>query len=213
MLINTEAKAIAKDLNLNERIEQNNQNQSFFTLKNDKEDFRNKPKYRLINPAKSEIRIVSKHINKSIRERLNANLWRSTQAVMTWFKNIQSKSSSSFIKFNIIDFYPSMWKDLSLKAINFAKPVAHIKDKFTETIFHSRIVLLFNKNDVWIKKDNPDFVSQLVGLNRLDILTKEFGHDQIGLYWDNELSCFQNLSGTDSEKVKKKLCKSLSKMD
>ena len=101
MLINTEAKAIAKDLNFNERIEQYNQNQSFFTLKNDKEDFQNKPKYRLINPAKSEIRTVSKHINKSIRERLNANLWRSTQAVITWFKNIQSKSSSSFIKFNI----------------------------------------------------------------------------------------------------------------
>ena len=42
-------------------------------------------------------------------------------------------------------------------------------------------------------------VCDLVGLYILDILTKEFGH--------NKLSCFQNLPGPESEKVKKKLCK------
>ena len=36
---------------------------------------------------------------------------------------------------------------------------------------------------------------------------KEFGHDMIGLYWDDKLGCFQNFSGPESEKVKKKLCK------
>ena len=68
--INTEATAIAKDLNLDERIEQNNQNQSFITLKDHKENFQNNPKCRLINPAKSEIGIHHRidQINKSIRE-------------------------------------------------------------------------------------------------------------------------------------------------
>ena len=46
-----------------------------------------------------------------------------------------------------------------------------------------------------------------MGLWILDILTKEFGHAKIGLYRDDELGCFQNLSGPESEKVKKKLCK------
>ena len=73
--INTKAKAIAKDLNLNERIEPYNQNQSYnqsfnITLNDHKETFQNNPKCRLINPAKSEIGIVSKNyidqINKSI---------------------------------------------------------------------------------------------------------------------------------------------------
>ena len=50
-------------------------------------------------------------------------------------------------------------------------------------------------------------VCELVGLYTLDILTKEFGHDKIGLYRDDRLGCFQNLSGPESEKVKKKLCK------
>ena len=75
--VNTEAKAIAKDLNLDVRNEQYNQNRYFITLKDLKENFRNNPKCRLINPAKSDIGIVGKHcidrINTSIREKLNVN--------------------------------------------------------------------------------------------------------------------------------------------
>ena len=71
----TTASAISsvKDLKLDERIEQHNQNQSFTTMKDHKEHFQSNRKCRLINPAKSEIGIVSKHyiyqINKSIREK------------------------------------------------------------------------------------------------------------------------------------------------
>ena len=36
---------------------------------------------------------------------------------------------------------------------------------------------------------------------------KEFGHVKIGLYRDDGLGCFQNLSGPEYKKVKKKLCK------
>ena len=129
--INTEAEANARDLNLDERIKQYNQNQSFIILKDHKENFQNNPKCRLINPAKLEIVIVSKHyidhINKSIREKLNVNQWRNTQAVITWFKNIKRKSRSSFIKFEIVDFYPSISKELLLKAINFAKSITPIR--------------------------------------------------------------------------------------
>ena len=155
--------------------------------------------------AKSETGIVSKlyidQINKSIREKLNVNQWRNIQAVITWFKNIKSKSSSSFIKFDIVDFYPSISKDLLLKVINFAKSITSIQDKFIETISYSCKALLFNKNDVWVKKDNPGFdvtmdsydgaeVCELVGLYILHILTKESGHNKIGLCRDDRLGCF-----------------------
>ena len=71
---------------------------------------------------------------------------------------------------------------------------------------------------MWVKKDIPDFdvtmgsydgaeVCHLVRLYILDILTKEFGHDKIGLYRDDGLGCFQYLSCPESENVKKKLCK------
>ena len=71
---------------------------------------------------------------------------------------------------------------------------------------------------MWIKKDDPDFnvtlgsydraeVCELVGLYILDILTKKFVHNKIGLYRDDGLGCFQILSDPEPEKVKKKLYK------
>ena len=105
-----------------------------------------------------------------------------------------------------------------LRAINFPKSVTPVQDKLKETKLHSRKALLFNKNDVWVRKDNPDFdvtfgsydgvkVCELVGLYIVDSLTKEYGHDKIGFYRADGLGCFQNLSGPQSEKFKKKLCK------
>ena len=98
------------------------------------------------------------------------------------------------------------------------KSLTPIQDKFIETILHSCKALLFNKNDMLVKNDNPDFkvtmssydgaeACELVGLFILDILSKEFGHDTVGLYRNDTLGCFQNLSGPESEKVKKKLRK------
>ena len=47
-------------------------------------------------------------------------------------------------------------------------------------------------------------VCELVGLYLLDILGKEFGDNKIGLFRDDGLSCFQNLSGPESENIKRK---------
>ena len=43
---------------------------------------------------------------------------------------------------------------------------------------------------------------ELVGLYLLDLLTKEFGKQNIGLYRYNGLTCFENTLGHDSEKIK-----------
>ena len=83
--INKEAKCIGERLHLDDRVEQFNQRESFITLKDHKENFQNNPKCRLLNPAKSEIGIISKHyiekINSNIRKTTNMNQWQNTQAV------------------------------------------------------------------------------------------------------------------------------------
>ena len=75
--INTEAKTIAKDLKLEDRIEKQSQHQSFITLKDHKYNFQNNSKCRLINLVKSEIGIISKHyieeIKKCVRTSTNVN--------------------------------------------------------------------------------------------------------------------------------------------
>ena len=117
-----------------------------------------------------------------------------------------------------MDFYPSISKELLTKSINYAKSITPIEEEVITTVFHARKSLLFDKTSVWVKKDNSDFdvtmgsydgaeVCELVGLYLLNLLTNEFGKNNIGLYRDHGLSCFQNISGLDSEKIKKKMCK------
>ena len=50
-------------------------------------------------------------------------------------------------------------------------------------------------------------VCKLVGLYLLNILKSEFGRNNIGLYREDGLRCFENKSGPDLEKIKKKVCK------
>ena len=75
--INKEAKAIVSELKLDDEIEQYNQREAFVTLKDHKANFQINPKCRLINPAKSEIVIISKHylelVNNKIREKIQMN--------------------------------------------------------------------------------------------------------------------------------------------
>ena len=40
----------------------------------------------------------------------------------------------------------------------------------------------------------------------LNVLSSEFGKEKIGLYRDDGLSCFQNMTGPQAERVKKKIC-------
>ena len=126
------------------------------TLKDHKVNFQNDPKCRLINPAKSEIGIISKHylelINSKIREKTQMNQWRNTKSVIEWFKAIKNKSKSSFIKFDIVEFYPSISKELLSKAIEYAQSVTTIEEKVIKTIYHARKSLLFDKDNVWVKK-------------------------------------------------------------
>ena len=93
-----------------------------------------------------------------------------------------------------------------------------IEEKVIKKIYHARKSLLFDKDNVWVKEGNPEFdvsmgsydgaeLCELVGLYLLDLLTKEFGKQNIGLYRDDGLSCFENISGPDSEKIKKKIFK------
>ena len=85
---------------------------AFITLKDHKPDFINNPTCRLINPTKSEIGIISKHILDNIKEEIikvtKANLWRSSSNVIKWFRAIPNKSQHSFITFDVCDFYPPL---------------------------------------------------------------------------------------------------------
>ena len=60
--INKEGKEILKNKEALHRLDSNEENNCFFTLKDHKENFQNNPTVRLINPAKNEIGRISKVI-------------------------------------------------------------------------------------------------------------------------------------------------------
>ena len=157
-------------------------------------------KCRLINPAKLEIEIISKHyldfINNEIREKTQMNQWHNTKSVLEWFKAIKNKTKSSFINFDIVEFYPSISKELLSKAIKYAQSLTTLEEKVIKTIYHARKSLLFDKDNIWVKKDNAEFdvtmrsydsaeLCELVSLYLLDLITKELGKKNIGLYRDD----------------------------
>ena len=217
--INTEAASIAKKLKLDDRIDAMGLNQSYVTVKDHKPSFPNSLECRIINPCKSQIGRISKKIlediNTRVRESTRVCQWRSTDEVVKWFNGLRDKKKLCFIQCDIQAFYPSINKDLLIRAINHAKKVTLITEEEINIIMHARRSLLASGEDVWMKKDCPEFdvtmgaydaseVAELVGLYLLhrmeEIQTKEFN----GLYRDDGLHVVEG-GGQEAERIKKKL--------
>ena len=117
--INQEAAKIASGLQLADRIEQIAPKTPFITIKDHKENFENNTKCRLINPAKSEIGVISKaklqKINDNIREKTGARQWRNTNEVITWFNQIRDKDKKKLLLMDVVEFYPASVKNYSRK--------------------------------------------------------------------------------------------------
>ena len=215
--IDHEAKAIATNLGLADRMQVYAERQAFITLKDHKEDFRSKPSCRLINPAKSEIGIVSKimveRINNRLRDITKLQQWKNTQAVLQRFSDVTDKNDKTFIKFDIVEFYPSISEDLLSKAITFAKSLVTVTAHEESIIWHSRKSILFSETSSWIKRESGQFdvtmgsfdgteICELAGLYILNLLCTRFSKDQVGLYRDDGLAALK-LSGPQADKARK----------
>ena len=218
--IDREAKKIAKKLDLDDRIEQYAEKDAFITLKDHKENFENNPKCRLLNPAKSEIGVVSsqllKRINGDLRETLGVRQWKNSKDVLNFFTNIQQRQTHKFVQFDIVEFYPSISERLLSDALNFAKRHVDIPSREIEIIQHARKSLLFQDGDVWIKKNGSLFdvtmgsydgaeVCDLIGLYLLSELKPKFPALDLGLYRDDGLGVYTDLPGPEAERTKKKV--------
>ena len=219
--INNEAKSIAKKLGIDEKVECLAKPNAFITLKDRKEDFTNNPKCRLINPAKSELGKVSKvlldNINRKVRDSSKVNQWHNTDEVIEWFENVEGKESCIFVQFDIEEFYPSISRSLLDKAISHAKKYTPISNDTLQAILHSRKSLLFTDQQAWVKKSSdPGFdvtmgsydgaeLCELVGLFILHTLTEIYGDNTCGLYRDDGLCCFHNITSSAADKIRKEI--------
>ena len=225
--IDSQAKSIAKELDIDNRTERMAKQQAFITLKDHKDNFANHPTCRLINPAKSELGKVSKQIldriNSEIRTKTKLNQWKNTKDVTNWFTNIPDKKKYSFASFDINSFYPSITESLLSKAISFAKKYVTISDRDTDIIMHCRKSLLFDNETAWTKKDQNNMfdvtmgsfdgaeVCQLIGLFILNTLSDKYGKNNVVLYRDDGLVLLRNTSGSQSERTRKDITREFKK--
>ena len=61
-ILNKEDKAIAEKLEIDDKVYSLSKREAYITMKDHKDNFKNNPKCRLINPTKSELGKVSKQI-------------------------------------------------------------------------------------------------------------------------------------------------------
>ena len=189
---------------------------SYVTVKDHKEDFPHKISWRSINPSKSDIGKISKHIldkiNQQMRRETGVSQWKNSYEVIEWFKNIRNKSNVLFFVFDIESFCPSISLKLLDNAINFAKSICNISEQDMLIIMQARRTLLFKDGERWVKKtSNEEFdvsmrcfdgaeICELVGISNLHLLKSIIRKENVGLYRDDGLGVLRILSDPETER-------------
>ena len=225
--VNAEAAVLADNFpvgdnkTLADRVDILQTNECFVSYKDHKPSFPGRIETRLINPSKSNIGKISKHIlqriNNNLRVKTDLNQWQSSDQVVQWFKNIQRKEKFTFLKLDIVSFYSSISEELLDKAITWGKTLVPITNDEVRIIKHSRKSFLFHKNECWIKKGNKDHdvtmgsndgaeVAEIVGLFLLNGLKRFIKKKDQGLYRDDFISVVE-VSGPQVERLRKNLFK------
>ena len=92
--INVKSATFATKIELENRMEAYTNIQCMVTYKDHKENAITRPTFRLINPAKTDLDRVSKSILDEkiiiVRSETKLNQWKSTQSVLSWFKNLET---------------------------------------------------------------------------------------------------------------------------
>ena len=177
--VNYKAEAIMEKFQLTDRIDSFKQQECYVTVKDHKEDFPTRVKNRLINPAKSHLGKASKaildRVNTIIRADSSLRQWRSTQNVVDWFNSIGDKKKNSVVKFDIVEFYPSISEKTFKRALSFAREFTNITKDEEKILMNSREAFICLHNELWAKKEGGSFdvtmgsfdgaeVAELVGL-------------------------------------------------
>ena len=219
--INEEARMVTKNLEISDRINKLPLKESFITLKDHKENFQSAPKCRLINPTKSNVGRISKvildRINNKIRKETGLKQWTDTDQVLKWFLNLDA-AKFKLLKFDVVEFYPSITEELLNKALKFAEKHVKITAEEINIIKNSCESVLHSRGDIWVKKKksggtgslfdiamgsyNGAETCELIGLYMLHGLNKIFGPGLVGLYRDDGLAAIPIQSGYKTEKLK-----------
>ena len=144
------------------------------------------------------------------------NQWKNTSSVLQWYKRLPNKCDSTFICFDVVEFYPSITEALLTRALDFASEDVTISNDDRQTILNAKHSLLFNNGQPWEKKTSTTLFDvtmgsydgaetcELVGYYLLGQL-QQLPIIEIGLYRDDGLAV-NTLTPKVTDKIKKQIC-------
>lgn len=148
--INKEINFAKKIIKLENKMEQYAHQSTYVTLKDHKQNFKNKLLWWLIKPAKNEIGIVSKEelgkINRVITNQVKGNQRCKTQAVIDWFKSTTNKTKPQFIN-DIVEFYPYITQNLLNNAVSNEQTLKAFPNYIIQLVKQVRKSLVFNQGN------------------------------------------------------------------
>ena len=110
--ITEEDKKVATELEIDDRMFITTKRDTFITIKDPKENFQNNPKFRVINPTKAELGMISKQmlteIITAVKSKSHLVQWKNSDATIDWFTNLENKSRIHLLQFDVVDFYASI---------------------------------------------------------------------------------------------------------
>merc|ERR1712240_602572 len=122
--------------------------------------------------------------------------------------------NQTFVKFDIVDFYPSISKELLEEAIDYAKTIVKISAEEENIIMKSKLTLLYSEGKAWCKKGTRAFfditMGSFDGAESCELVGQLILHKlrglmiEIGLYRDDGLGVTK-LKPRLLEREKKKL--------
>ena len=72
---------------------------------------------------------------KSDKKKIQVHQWRNTESVAEGFQATKNKSKRFLIKFDVVDFHPSISEELLSKIIEYAVSLITIQAKGIKTIY------------------------------------------------------------------------------
>ena len=128
------------------------------------------------------------------------------KTVLTWFEAVENKEISTFIQFNINDFYPSISKDLPLKSIEYANSFIPISNEDIEITVDSKTFILLSHG---LKRTAKTYLIlqwvAMIVLGCVKYSHKRYDKSQIGHYRDDGHVAFQNVNKQCQKKNKKQM--------
>ena len=131
-------KEVSASIGLGNRMERPTVNNARITIKDHKNNFRTNTKCRLLNPSKVDSGRVSceilARINTEARKLLKFNQWLKTTDVLEWFNRREIGRRASFIQFDIVNFYPSISRNLLDRSLEYLSKIVNIEKNELEII-------------------------------------------------------------------------------